>query len=399
MNNPYSRHLYVRIWLAVVAGVVVLTLMATWLVRMAAESQWERFANVPRQVTVLDAQDRPIGRGQSQRSRSPAGQVEFDVTLDNGRELTLQVAPRPRSERERLGLRPWRSPFGTTWMIVLVGMIVALGVYPIVRRLTKRLEALQSGVQRWGAGDLAARVPEDGDDEVADLARRFNAAAQRIETLLRSHKSLLANASHELRTPLTRIRMALALGGEATSPAARFEIERNIAELDQLIEEILLASRLDATQAELGAPENLDLAGLVAEECAHTGADLDVAPGTDSNMDGVPRLLQRAVRNLLQNARRHGAGEVTARLASQGDTLVLRVEDRGPGVPPQLRERIFEPFYRLPGASEREGGVGLGLALVRTIAERHGGSVHCEAREGGGARFVLTLKRQWLQKI
>ena len=97
------------------------------------------------------------------------------------------------------------------------------------------------------------------------------------------------------------------------------------------------------------------------------------------------------MRNLLENARRYTTGDVDVSLQRQGHSAVLRVFDRGPGVPAELRERIFEPFYRLPGASERDGGVGLGLALVKSIAERHGGSVRCEGREGGGACFVIEL--------
>jgi len=279
-------------------------------------------------------------------------------------------------------------------MVALVGVAVALGVYPIVRRITKRLEELQRGVQRWGEGDLSVRVAVDGQDEVADLSNRFNAAAARIEQLVRSHKSLLANASHELRSPLTRIRMGLELMGERPSLAARDEISRNIGELDQLIDEILLASRLDAKEADMGTVETVDLTGLAAEECARVDADLDVIDGTDGDVltvRGVPRLLRRAIRNLLENARRYGAGETSVELGSRNGAAEIRVNDRGPGVPAALRERIFEPFYRLPGASERNGGVGLGLALVKSITERHGGSVRCEDRPGGGASFVITL--------
>jgi signal transduction histidine kinase len=218
-----------------------------------------------------------------------------------------------------------------------------------------------------------------------------------------SHKSLLANASHELRSPLTRIRMGLELIGNDRGPAlgaptaaAKAEISRNIGELDQLIDEILLASRLDAHEADIGTIETVDLTGLAAEECARVGAELDLADGTSSNslnVPGVPRLLRRAVRNLLENARRYGAGEISVELKTDPRNAEVRVSDRGPGVPAALRERIFEPFYRLPGASEREGGVGLGLALVKSIAERHGGSVRCESRTGGGASFVIALPR------
>jgi signal transduction histidine kinase len=391
LRTLYSRHLYVRIWLAVVAGVVILTLMANWVVREAAQAERERLAPVPRNVVVLDGNDTPIGTGQA--LRVPGQGLEFDVTLSDGREMTLRVAPRDRRPGE---FSPWRTPFGLGWMIALVGIAVALGVYPIVRRLTQRLEALQRGVQRWGDGDLSVRITEEGQDEVADLSKRFNASAERIEQLVRSHKSLLANASHELRSPLTRIRMGLELMGERPSPAAREEISRNIGELDQLIDEILLASRLDAREADMGTIEAVDLTGLAAEECSRVDAELDLVAGTDNaklTVPGVPRLLRRAVRNLLENARRYGAGEISVELGSADGFATVRVNDRGPGVPPALRERIFEPFYRLPGASERNGGVGLGLALVKSIAERHGGSVHCEDRPGGGASFVIRLPR------
>ncbi|MGJ7526207.1 ATP-binding protein [Variovorax sp. GB1P17] len=391
LRSLYSRHLYVRIWLAVVGGVVILTLMANWVVREAAQAERERLINVPREVTVLDAQDKPIGTGQAMRV--PGKGWEFDVTLSDGKVITLQMAPRVRPTGAS-DFAPWRTPFGLGWMIALVGVAVALAVYPIVRRITQRLESLQRGVQRWGEGDLSVRVTEEGQDEVADLSKRFNASAERIEQLVRSHKSLLANASHELRSPLTRIRMGLELMGERPSPAARDEISRNIGELDQLIDEILLASRLDASEADLGTIEAVDLTGLAAEECSQVNAELDLAEGTDNaglTVPGVSRLLRRAIRNLLENARRYGAGEIAVELGSANGFATVRVNDRGPGVPPALRERIFEPFYRLPGASERNGGVGLGLSLVKSISERHGGSVHCEDRPGGGASFVIRL--------
>jgi signal transduction histidine kinase len=279
----------------------------------------------------------------------------------------------------------------------LVAVAVALGTYPIVRRLTRRLEALQNGVERWGDGDLSVRVAMEGDDEVGFLASRFNHSAEQIQTLVKSHetllasqKSLLANASHELRSPLTRIRMGLELLGGSPNAAAKDEISRNITELDQLIEEILLASRLDAREADLGTVEPVDLIGLAAEECARTQATLEV-DGAALVVPGIAKLLRRAVRNLLENARRYGAGEVTLVLKQEGGQAVMQVSDHGPGVPEALQGRIFEPFYRLPGASEREGGVGLGLALVKSIVLRHGGTVICSNHPQGGACFEVRL--------
>ena len=407
--------LYVRIWLAV----AVLTLLVAGAWRLAAEPPL-------RDVFVRNAQGDIIGTGHPRRMRGPDGArseeeehegltpwpqprgrygsgPEFLVRMQDGQTVLLHLPRAPTPS--------WsRPPFGFFWMLALVGLAVALATYPIIRKLTRRLEKLQNGVEQWGAGDLSLRIPETGQDEVAFLAKRFNVAAERVETLVKSHesllasqKSLLANASHELRSPLTRIRMGLELMGASESPNFRLEIEHNITELDQLIEEILLASRLDAREADLGTIESVDLLGLIAEECARVEADLEVqhTPSADARnpapvpedipVQGVAKLLRRAVRNLLENARRHTAGEISVSLAIAADQVVIRVCDRGPGVPVTLQERIFEPFYRLPGATERDGGVGLGLALVKSIVLRHGGTVLCENRREGGACFVVSL--------
>ena len=395
MWTRFTSHLYVRIWLAVVATVAVLTFGYGWVWRLSTEDQ-----PLPiREVLIYDDGGQLIGNAQTKPGRQPGEDLRFNVVTSDGQVLNLHL-PRPK----RASGSPWsRPPFGFSWMLGLVALAVALGAYPIIRRLTLRLEGLQRGVERWGSGDLSARVAVQGSDEVAFLAERFNHAAERIETLMESqksllvaHKSLLANASHELRSPLARIRMGLELMGDGTGSPQRAEISRSITELDQLIDEILLASRLDTRQADAEPFEALDLTGLAAEECARVQAELDTTPQTHSlTVQGSARLLRRLIRNLLENARRYGTGEISLELAlaNKGEAphAVIRVNDRGPGVPPDQRERIFEPFYRLPGASEREGGVGLGLALVKSITARHGGTVRCEARPGGGASFVVEL--------
>ena len=395
--------LYVRIWLAVVFAVAVLTLLTGWVMRMSAEPPL-------REVMVRNASGELVGEGkarlrpldnlpveatpvQDSDMPHPPGHFgsgpEFMVRMHNGELMHVHLPRPPRNF--------WsRPPFGFAWTLGLVALAVALGTYPIVRRLTRRLENLQKGVEQWGTGNLSARVAEQGHDEVAYLAQRFNHAAAQVEQLVTSHKSLLANASHELRSPLTRIRMGLELMGDSPSPAMKAEISRSVSELDQLIDEILLASRLDAKEADLGTIEPVDLTGLASEECARVDAHLEL--GFDPHsiiVPGVAKLLRRVLRNLLENARRYSTSDIEVQLSTLNDDpqnwVRLCVCDRGPGVPPDLRERIFEPFYRLPGASEREGGVGLGLSLVKSIVQRHGGSVHCEDREGGGARFVVML--------
>jgi signal transduction histidine kinase len=132
---------------------------------------------------------------------------------------------------------------------------------------------------------------------------------------------------------------------------------------------------------------------VAAEEASHFDTSVDASGSVF--VAGETRLLHRALRNLLENARRYGGGDIEVSLRSvpgpAGTRAEIRVCDRGPGVPPEMRERIFEPFFRMPGHAEQDGGVGLGLALVKQIAERHGGSVRCEAREGGGSSFVIEL--------
>ena len=285
----------------------------------------------------------------------------------------------------------WPRGVGLAVLLLVLFIAVSAGAYPVVRRLTRRLEALKQGVEQFGAGQLHHRVTVTGSDEVAAVASSFNAAAAKVETLVRSHQSLLANASHELRSPLARMKMAVSMLDDA-SPAQRdklkHEINTNVAELDALVEEVLLASRLDGAQTQIDPRERVDLLALAAEEASRVDAEVD---GVSLGVVGDERLLRRALRNLLENARRYGGHDVIVLTESRAGRALVRVCDRGPGVPEAMRERIFESFFRLPGHAEQAGGVGLGLSLVKQIAERHGGSVRCEAREGGGSCFVLSL--------
>lgn len=173
---------------------------------------------------------------------------------------------------------------------------------------------------------------------------------------------------------------------QAADPTRKRDLEQDIAELDALIDEILLASRLDAV-AEREADEEVDLLALASEECArYDGAELDGEPVT---VRGDGRLLRRMIRNLLENARRHGAPPIEVRVRRAGGGVEMRVCDHGPGVPESERENVFRPFHRFPAARQRTGA-GLGLSLVRQIARRHGGDVRYVARDAGGC-FVVTL--------
>ena len=278
-------------------------------------------------------------------------------------------------------------------LLLLIGL--ALGTYPIARRITRRLEHLRSGVERLGQGELGARVDVDGQDEVAELARAFNESADRIQALVEQQKRMLASASHELRAPLTRLRLTLELLGDDSelSDVRRDELrvkgEQDIDELDALVADVLLAARLERAGVEPRF-ESVDLGELAQEVAAELGVKARIQGVRGA---GNAAMLRRMLRNLIDNARRHGGGvgvELYLEVGDAGATLV--VLDRGPGVPEEIRERIFEPFYRPQGHAEgRDGGVGLGLSLVRQVAEHHGGTARCLARAGGGSRFEVHL--------
>jgi signal transduction histidine kinase len=362
--------------------------------------EWAQRLRLP--IALDDEQGQRIAASETYLRRHaelPGAPRGIQVKLDDGRTMWVLRNPlggaRANAGGPR-GMQPpqWTRGAGLAALLLVLFVAVAAGAYPVVRRLTRRLEGLKQGVQRFGEGALGQRVDAAGRDEVAALAASFNQAAERIELLVNSHKSLLANASHELRSPLARMKMALSLMEERATDAAQrerlaSELRTNIGELDALVEEVLLASRLDA-QAAVFTPQPVDVIALAAEEAAQVGAELQ-ALQAHLSVPGDERLLRRALRNLLENAKRYGGGEITLHAARSGSMVELRVCDRGAGVPEALRERIFEPFFRLPGHAEREGGVGLGLALVKQIAQRHGGSVRCEAQAGGGSCFVLSL--------
>jgi signal transduction histidine kinase len=411
------RHLYLQIYLAVL-GILLLfgALLATlwWLLPDEGGDQ-----RTLQGLTQLFAEALPPERAgedalaQTVRRLATAFDADVNVRAADGRLLAVAgdvLAPVPaevRTSTWQLGRGPgpkvalrladgrWvvarlnrpHRHFGVPVALVLLLAAIAAGSYPVVRRITRRLERLRARVEALGAGDLKARVELEGRDEVAALARSFNGAAQRIEQLVGGYRTLLANVSHELRTPLARMRMALELLPSQTRPELREQVAVDIGELDALIGELLLASRLDTIDAPPPA-EEVDLLALVAEEAAATGAQLE---GVAASVPGDARLLRRLVRNLLQNAARHAPGApVSVRLEQLPDGKVrLAVCDRGPGIPEAERERVFEPFYRVPGT--RADGSGLGLSLVRQIARHHRGSVRCSAHAGGGTCFELDL--------
>jgi signal transduction histidine kinase len=409
--------LYLRFYLALLASLVLFGLATAAMWRFTGSSMEQMGVTVARLVqNVIPPAQSPPAVQQEALRRLAAG-LDSDLTLfgPDGSLIAAVGHPLPPPTAKRYGtiaMEHWRGnaisaihlrdgrllvarvPLGIEssrlpFHLTLVLLVAAIGVvaYPIARQLTRRLERLQRGVESLGAGDLSSRVAVEGRDEVARLARSFNKAASQIEQLVRAHQALLANASHELRTPLARIRLAVELLKGSADAKSKAWLEQDIAELDWLVDEILLASRLDAIN-DVHAAEEIDLLALAAEECSRYD-DVHLE-GTPISVRGDARLLRRLLRNLLENAKRHGVPPTQVRITRADGTAVVAVWDNGPGPLESEFEQVFKPFYR--SSSSRTGvGTGLGLALVRQIAQRHGGDARCITAEDGRGRFIVTL--------
>ena len=413
-----TRRLYLQIWLTIIGSLVIVVILSglTWNLFGRDRQNREMFELIGTLAHhALPPGDAPAA-DQARVVDRLGDELAIDITLFSADRELLAASGRPAAAPQADALPPgrWRHAGRRTWVLhlpdgrwliadlhrrgparPLLGLLaflavvaigVAAGAYPLVRRLTRRLERLQAGVERIGAGDLSARVEVQGRDEVARLAASFNDAAGKIETLVNSHRLLLAHASHELRTPLSRIRLGIELL-RSDDPERRATLEQDITELDSLIDEILLMSRLDAG-TDLEHRDQVDLVALAAEECARY-PDCDLS-GSAPEVTGDARLLRRAIRNLLENAFTHGGPPVTVAVSAGQDEIVLTVADRGPGVPLADQDRVFEPFFR---GSDRQNvrGYGIGLALVRQIAELHGGSVSIRSAPGEGTAIDMRL--------
>jgi two-component system, OmpR family, sensor kinase len=314
------------------------------------------------------------------------------------------VATAQVSSRRRFGPSGLARPL---LFVAVVLIVVAVASLPLARRLSRPLERLTEAAQRLGGGDLGARAPNPArhrrwwrfrrslPDEIGQLTRAFNEMAERVERLVRGQKELLANVSHELRSPLARLRMALALlPRDGASEARLVDAERDLAELDQLIDDVLATARLEAT----GLPTRLAevdvgalLAGL-AERARHdpvvTGQTVRVSDAPPLTLVADEALLRRALWNLVENAAKYGAPPITLTAAREGERVLLSVSDEGPGIAPEARDRVLDPFYRLDAArtpgGPGPGGVGLGLTFARRVAEVHGGAIVVGALVDGG---------------
>ena len=281
--------------------------------------------------------------------------------------------------------------------LALLGFIaisLALPVFIWMRPHWQDMLKLESAAQRFGEGHLTERIHFDSGSSFDRLGIAFNQMADNINALIASKKQLIDGIAHELRTPLVRLRYRLEMSENLTGAESQ-ALNRDIGQLEALIEELLTYARLDRPQTEL----HLSTPDLPVWLQTHINDVQSVnpqrklltaiTPGAYGALD--MRLMERVLDNLMNNAMRYSETTLRIGLDLQGSQAILCVEDDGPGIEPAEREKVFEPFVRLdPSRDRATGGCGLGLAIVRSIAQAMGGSVRCEASELGGARFVFS---------
>ena len=410
-----GRHLYLKIYGAFL-GISALCILAAG---MGVHLFHDRGGAVPphlhevAEVFVESLPDDPAQAEQALRERTEQLELVAALFDDQRREIMSSgPCPRPKDRVDDHWVHRKGGPFlavhlrdgrwlvgstertgkgGASILLLLIPLagLAAACTYPLARGITRRMENLRRGVDELGAGDLSARVEVCGRDEVAALATSFNQAADRIEALVTSQRHMLASASHELRSPLARLRLSVELLREAEDGEVRdehlAEAVRNIGELDRLIEDLLLVGRLEARAEPVREP--VELLALAAEEGSRVDAEVG---GAEAIVAGDEALLRILLRNLLENADRHGAPPIRVDVTADGGRVLVTVTDAGSGVSEADRERIFEPFQRPAGEAEEDReGAGLGLSLVRRIAENHGGSARYEPGDTG--RFVVDL--------
>ena len=282
-------------------------------------------------------------------------------------------------------------PLAAVALVAVGTFLTLLTALFMVRRITVPLACAAIAAAQVGAGEVPDPLPETGPAELAELARRFNRMAREVKTLLDNRTTLLAGISHDLRTPMTRLQLNLELLRESSAPlvqTARIDkAVADLADMNQLISGYLELAR--TTQAEPRARFDVSiLLGQIAAE-----AKLTWSYTAPHFIEAGPLAVRRIVSNLVQNAQRYG-GDAPVELALESNTLATRivVRDRGPGIPEEQLEQVFRPFYRLEGSrSLATGGAGLGLAIVRQLAQSNGWKVQLSNRPGGGLVAVLEI--------
>jgi signal transduction histidine kinase len=323
-------------------------------------------------------QDRLAREGRTEYFLVAPFQVE--VRRPDGRWTVVRPVP-------AFGLNPWQQRIAI-WF-VLSALAISPIAYLFARRLSAPIRLFADAAERLGRDPRATPLALKGSKEIEIAVRAFNDMQERLRRYVEDRTAMVGAIAHDLRTPLTRMRFRI----EALPEDQRAKLQTDIDQMEAMVSAALTFVR-DASQPGQRTP--LELSSLLeslCDEMSETGAATEVETGEKVVLEGDPMALRRLFANLLDNAVKFG-GRARARVFREDRLAVVEIDDDGPGIPQQDRERVFEPFYRRePSRNRQTGGAGLGLAIVRSIARGHGGDVALVNRHGGGltARVQLPL--------
>lgn len=303
---------------------------------------------------------------------------QLGVLQPDGRWTVVQRKP-------LAGLSDWQRRLALWFSLSALAMAPVAWIF--ARRLTKPIKVFAAAAERLGRDPLAPPLEVRGPAEIGAAARAFNEMQQRLRRYVEDRTAMMGAIAHDLRTPLTRLRFRI----EGLPEDQRRKYAADLDQMEEMITATLAFVR-DATQP--GERTRLELSSLVeslCDEMAETGSRTEVERGEKVVLQGDPMALRRLISNLLENAIKFG-GQARARVFADAGNAIVEIDDDGPGIPTADSEKVFEPFYRRePSRSRQTGGIGLGLAVVRSIARGHGGDVSLINRAGGGLTARVNL--------
>jgi len=331
---------------------------------------------------VEDDDDDDDGRSRDRRyRRTPPRIIELRIAAQTLTGPWINVAT----------LSPVAPPrFGWSAMVSVAatGILMMLIVILVVRRVARPMARLAEASEQLGRGETVAGLPEEGPADVRNTTRAFNQMNDRLQRFVRDRTLLLAAISHDLRSPITSLRLRAEMIEDAET---REHMIETLREMQELVEATLSFARDDAAKEETRVVDVAALVESLAQDLQDQGLNIQTGdmPPTPYRCRGTA--LKRALRNLMENAARYGERAMIA-LSKTADGIVITVEDDGPGIPEADLDRVFDPFVRLETSRSAEtGGVGLGLAIARSIARAHGGDITLANRPEGGLRAEIRL--------
>jgi signal transduction histidine kinase len=284
------------------------------------------------------------------------------------------------------------APFWSLrFALSMVVMLLAVGIFSalVVRHLTRPLANFARAAQRLGVDVKAPSLPESGPAEVRQAAQAFNEMQERIRRFVEDRTQMVAAISHDLGTPITRLRLRAEF---VEDEETRKKMLADLEDMEKMVFSVLSFARNEAASEPHAMVDLRTLLHRVCDDMADAGHPVSLDAGDDAVAYGCrPAALRRALTNLIDNAVKYGR-QARVSLDATPDTVLIRIDDDGPGIPEELREEIFKPFQRLEASRSREtGGSGLGLTVARTIIRAHGGDVVLVNRSEGGLRAEVRL--------